>query len=163
MDHQDIRIAIGTNALGKPGAGHDIESKLAAAKKYGFDGVEVAIECLNAHAELDLFSSYDSWPSRLRAAAADIYDRASARGLEIVALNPFGAFDGLSNEQDIVSRLEEAELWLQLCDELHAPILQVIYVDCQTREPALTLLIDRFVHLSLAASEGSHGRPKANR
>lgn len=124
MDADGIRVAIGTNAMGKPAGGYEIAPKLEAAKRHGYHGVEVAIECLEHHAESDAFFMYSSHESRLRAAAADIYQRATALRLEIVALNPFRAYDGLAVEEDVVAHLEEAELWLQLCDELHAPILQ---------------------------------------
>ena len=121
-----IRVAIGTNALGKPGAGHDIGTKLEAAKRQGFQGVEVAIECLEAHSNTDDFSNNSMGrEERLKAAASDIHKRARAFDLQIVALNPFGAYDGLVEEEDIVSRLQEGKLWIELCNALHAPILQI--------------------------------------
>lgn len=40
-----------------------------------------------------------------------------------VSLNPLGAYDGLADEDDVRERLKEAELWLQFCDILQAPIL----------------------------------------
>lgn len=126
MDSHGIKVAIGTNAMGKPWSGHDIGTKLEAAKRHGFDGIEVAIECLDSHSKTAAFSKYG--PTRaglLLAAATDIYERANALGLEIVALNPFGAYDALVKEEDVVSRLEEGELWLQVCTRLHSPILQI--------------------------------------
>jgi 4-hydroxyphenylpyruvate dioxygenase len=119
------KIAIATNSLGKSAAGHDIIHKLRVAKAHGFEGVEVAIECLEAHAA--------NFPgehraSRLRAAANDVFLVASGLSLSIIALNPFGAYDGLTNPLDIDSRLEEAELWLQLCLLMRAPFFQVLYL-----------------------------------
>ncbi|KIW92828.1 uncharacterized protein Z519_06677 [Cladophialophora bantiana CBS 173.52] len=119
-----VRVAIATNALGKSVAGHDIYSKLVAAHAHGFDGVELAFECLETHASTSQFAEKDSREGRLRLAAKDIESKASALSLEIIALNPFGAYDGLRDQGDIESRLREADLWLQLCEILGAPILQ---------------------------------------
>lgn len=124
MAHQ-VRIAIATNGLGKSRAGHCIRKKLKAAKRYGFDGVEVAFECLEAHSQSPTFGSHNTRSECLRAAARDIRKAATDLSLEIIALNPFGAYDGLADEKDVEERLNEAELWLQLCDILQAPILQV--------------------------------------
>ncbi|EXJ69753.1 uncharacterized protein A1O5_06824 [Cladophialophora psammophila CBS 110553] len=120
-----VRVAIATNALGKSVAGHDIYSKLVAAHAHGFDGVELAFECLEVHASTSQFAEKDSREGKLRLAAKDIERKASALSLEIIALNPFGAYDGLRDQGDIESRLREADLWLQLCEILGAPILQM--------------------------------------
>lgn len=117
------KVAIATNSLGKSAAGHTIHRKLQAAKAHGFDGLEVAFECLEAHA-----ATYISLPSRkdrLLAAAGDVYRTAQSLGLELIALNPFGAYDGLKDPHDASIRLQEAELWCQLCQVMHINILQV--------------------------------------
>lgn len=123
-DSDRFRIAICSNSLGKSAAGHDILRKLEAAQAHGFDGVEIAVECLEAHAASPSFSKHGSRPSRLRLAAKDIFDKAQSLSLKIVALNPFGAYDGLADPKDVAIRLEEAELWCQLCQILQAPIFQ---------------------------------------
>jgi 4-hydroxyphenylpyruvate dioxygenase len=125
MTSDRVQIAIATNALGKSIAGHNIDSKLTAAKRHGFDGVELAFECLEHHAAAGSLAGNGTREDQLRAAAGDIKSKASALSLEIIALNPFGSYDGLTEKKDIDSRLQEAELWLQLCQILQAPILQV--------------------------------------
>ncbi|RVX75784.1 hypothetical protein B0A52_00140 [Exophiala mesophila] len=120
-----VRIAIATNALGKAVSGHTIETKLEAVKRHGFDGIELAFEDLESHTALDKYGGLSGREDRLRAAAADIKSRASALSLEIIALNPFGFYDGLIEPADIEERLQEAELWLQLCQIVEAPILQI--------------------------------------
>ena len=120
-----VRVAIATNGLGKSRAGHSISKKLEAAKRHGFEGVEVAFECLEAHSQSPDFASHVTRPACLRAAARDVREAATHFSLEIIALNPFGAYDGLADENDVKEQLEEAELWLQLCDILQAQILQV--------------------------------------
>lgn len=122
---QKIRVAIATNSLGKPRAGHTIEQKLQAVRKYRYDGIEVAMECLEVHSQASEFAHHSSRRDRLLAAASDIHKKAANLSLEIVALNPFGAYDGLANEGDVEERLKEGTLWLQICDALHCPILQV--------------------------------------
>lgn len=122
---QQVRIAIATNGLGKSRAGHCMRKKLETAKKHGFEGIEVAFECLEAHSQSPAFASHGTRPACLRAAALDVQQVATNLSLEVIALNPFGAYDGLADENDVRERLQEAELWLQLCDILQAPILQV--------------------------------------
>jgi 4-hydroxyphenylpyruvate dioxygenase len=118
-----VKVAIATNSLGKSAAGHTIHRKLEVAKSNGFDGVEVAFECVDAHA--DTFSSLETREDRLRAAASDIFNKASSLSLSLIALNPFGAYDGLVEARDVEERLVEADLWCQLCRIMHIPILQV--------------------------------------
>lgn len=120
-----IKVAIATNSLGKSAADHTIHRKLEVAKAYGFDGIEVAVECVDAHA--NTFSSLETCQDRLRAAASHIFNKASSLSLSLVALNSFGAYDGLVEAQDVVERLIEADVWCQLCRIMHIPIFQVWY------------------------------------
>jgi 4-hydroxyphenylpyruvate dioxygenase len=117
------KVAIATNSLGKSSAGHAILRKLEAAKSHGFDGIEVAMECLEAHAAS--FSLHYSRQCRLYAAAADVSRKAGELGLHLISLNPFGAYDGLTRAEEIESRLQEAELWFNLCQLMHISIFQV--------------------------------------
>jgi 4-hydroxyphenylpyruvate dioxygenase len=117
-----IKVAIASNSLGKSSSGHTLLHKLEAAKLHEFDGVEVAIECLEAHASS---FSQPSRASRLRAAAADVSRKAQDLALSLIALNPFGAYDGLVDLAEVESRLEEAELWFELCRLMRIPIFQV--------------------------------------
>lgn len=119
-----IKVAVATNSLGKSAAGHTIQRKLEAAKSHGFDGVEVSIVCVNAHAET--LASIETREARLRAAACDIYAKSSSLSLSLIALNPPGAYDGLKDPQAVEARLEEAELWCELCQLMHIPIFQVL-------------------------------------
>jgi 4-hydroxyphenylpyruvate dioxygenase len=118
-----IKVAIATNSLGKSAAGHTIHRKLQAAKAHGFDGLEVAFECLEAHAATYIL--HQSRNDRLLAAAGDVFKLATSLGLELIALNPFGAYDGLKDPHDVEIRLQEAELWCQLCQVMHIRIFQV--------------------------------------
>ncbi|KAJ5632495.1 hypothetical protein N7490_008834 [Penicillium lividum] len=118
-----IKVAIATNSLGKSAAGHTIHRKLEAAKSHGFDGVEVAFECLEAHAAT--FTSVTARSDKLRAAASDVYAKATCLSLSLIALNPFRDYDSLKSAQEVDARLKEAELWCQLCQIMHIPIFQI--------------------------------------
>ncbi|KAJ5456535.1 hypothetical protein N7530_011809 [Penicillium desertorum] len=117
-----IKVAIASNSLGKSASGHTLHNKLESAKLHGFDGVEVAIECLEGHA---ISFPQPSRASRLRAAAAYVDRKAQELSLALIALNPFGAYDGLADSAEIESRLEEAELWCDLCRLMRIPVLQI--------------------------------------
>lgn len=117
-----IKVAIASNSLGKSASGHTLFHKLESAKAHGFDGMEVAMECLEAHASCFPQSCR---ASRLRAAATDVERKAQELSLSLVALNPFGAYDGLLDPIEIESGLEEAELWCDLCRLMQIPIFQV--------------------------------------
>ncbi|KAJ5631410.1 uncharacterized protein N7484_011510 [Penicillium longicatenatum] len=118
-----IKVAIATNSLGKSAAGHSIHRKLEAAKSHGFDGVEVAFECLDAHAAT--FTSPTTRSEKLRAAASDVYSKANSISLSLIALNPFRDYDGLKSTEEVDARLQEAELWCQLCQIMRIPIFQI--------------------------------------
>ncbi|OQD87456.1 hypothetical protein PENSOL_c077G11205 [Penicillium solitum] len=117
-----IKVAIASNSLGKSAAGHTLIRKFESAKSHGFDGVEVAIECLEAYASS---FSQSTRASRLRAAAAHIGRKAQELSLVLISLNPFGAYDGLTDPLEIKARLEEAELWFDLCRLMKIPIFQI--------------------------------------
>ncbi|KAL4891162.1 xylose isomerase-like protein [Aspergillus ambiguus] len=117
----NIKVAIASNSLGKSVAGHSILRKLEVARSHGFEGVEVAFECLDAHAASFLGSRSES----LRAAAGDVHQKARSLSLRLIALNPFGAYDGLKDPVDIDDRLKEAELWFELCVIMEIPIFQI--------------------------------------
>lgn len=118
-----FKVAVASNSLGKSAAGHTIRRKLQAAKAHGFDGMEVAFECLDAHAVT--YISLSTREERLRAAAKDIDEIATSLGLSLIALNSFGAYDGLKDPNDVNVRLQEADLWCQLCQIMGIGILQV--------------------------------------
>lgn len=161
MDLSQVRLAIASNALGKSAAGHDIHSKLVAAKAHGFSGIELAFECLEAHASSVNPLNDQSRPEQLQAAASDIQRMASRLSLEIIALQPFGAYDLLEKAEDIEARLEEADLWLQLCHTLKSHILQV----CMTRWSSrnmLTAIAGVLVHLSFTETFDVQYRPNSS-
>lgn len=125
-----IHVAIATNAMGKSAAGHNILTKTRTAKAYGFEGIEVAFECLEAHALSSTFGHVATRSEKLKASAREVSSLATSLALKIISLQPFGFFDALTDTKDIESRLQEAELWLQLCEIMGAPILQVSCGEC---------------------------------
>lgn len=119
------RVAICTNSLGKSASGHGILRKLEAARAHGFDGVEVAWECLEAYANEAKSAEGLSRSARLRAAAREVVKKADSLTLEIIAVNPFKDYDSLADAEDVKAGLKEAELWCQICNIFGARILQV--------------------------------------
>ncbi|CDM27221.1 hypothetical protein DTO013E5_4544 [Penicillium roqueforti] len=149
-----IKVAIASNSLGKSTSGHTLLHKLETAKLHGFDGVEVAIECLEAHASS---FSQSSRASRLRAAATHVDQKAQDLSLSLIALNPFGAYDGLVNPVEVESRLEEAELWFDLCRLMRIPIFQItscLYpIDPVRITPEVTTIAANMKRLGLLAQK----------
>ncbi|KAJ5213774.1 hypothetical protein N7449_000943 [Penicillium cf. viridicatum] len=80
--------------------------------------MEIVIECLEAHASS---FSQSSRASRLREPRLMLIKGRKT----LVALSLFGAYDGLINVAEVDSRLEEAELWFELCQLMRIPIFQI--------------------------------------
>ncbi|KAI9927796.1 hypothetical protein MW887_002648 [Aspergillus wentii] len=118
-----MKISIATNSLGKSSSGHSILHKLSVAKSHHFDGVEVAFECLEHHA----LTTYPKLTreNQLRSAARDVHNTASSLSLQLIALNPFGAYDGLVDEGEVERRLDEARVWCELCEIMGIEFFQI--------------------------------------
>lgn len=102
-------------SLGRCFAGHSLPQKLDMAQKYNFQGIEVFYEDL-----LDLSHTMPggSTPANQLSAARDIRDLCSARGLEIVALQPFMHYGGLIDRAEHVRKISEAHFWMGLAHNL---------------------------------------------
>lgn len=134
------KIAISSNSLGKSHAGHGIFRKMEAANAHGFEGMELAFECLEFHSKtLADDVNISSRENCLRASARSIYEKSVSPSLPLIALNPFGAYDGLSSAAEIDARLQDAKLWCQLCEIMRVPILQV----CKHNEIYLSSILYR--------------------
>lgn len=122
------KLAIPSFSLGRVAAGHSFVAKMDAAKKYGYKGIELAIEDLVAVAdELSGTAPTSGGPSQKAQLDAARHMRAvcDERGLEIVCLQPFSQYDGLIDREEHVRRLEELTFWFQLAKELGTDLIQV--------------------------------------
>lgn len=112
------RPAIATMSLGKPGL-HSLVFKLRAASVKGFQGVELYWDDLMAHTQelsLNLCGSPDE--SDLLMGARDIKKLCDNLHLEIIALQPFRDYDGITEPELHDQRLTEFRTWLLVAREL---------------------------------------------
>jgi 4-hydroxyphenylpyruvate dioxygenase len=115
-------------SLGRCYAGHSFISKLDAAHKYGYQGIELFHEDLADLAEhLSREPPSPSGPSESAqiAAARTILRMCKARGIEIVCLQPFSHYEGLLDRSEHDRRLEQLKFWIQLAHELNTDIIQI--------------------------------------
>lgn len=87
---QRCRHSIASMSLGRA-AFHKLPHKLDMAQKYGIEGIELFYEDLEVFAREKY---HDTTSESLLRAASDIHALCSARGLEIVCLQPFMHYEG---------------------------------------------------------------------
>ncbi|KAL2263809.1 hypothetical protein VTK26DRAFT_4976 [Humicola hyalothermophila] len=122
------KLAITSMSLGRCYAGHSFTTKLDAAQKYGYQGIELFHEDLADLAEqLSSEAPSPAGPSQAAqiAAARHIVRLCRARGIEIVCLQPFSHYDGLLDRDEHQRRLEQLDFWIRLAHELETDIIQV--------------------------------------
>ncbi|KAM7223566.1 DHS dehydratase [Rhypophila decipiens] len=122
------RLAISSMSLGRCYAGHSFAHKLDAAHRYGYKGIELFHEDLADIADTlypDFSSSEGPSQASQMAAAREIYDMCSSRGLEIVCLQPFLHYDGLLDRSEHERHLQKLDFWIQLAHELGTDMIQV--------------------------------------
>jgi len=118
------KLAITSMSLGRCYAGHSFESKLNAAHKYGYQGIELFHEDLLGVAE-QLFGEDALSASAQLTAARCVLDMCRSRNIEIVCLQPFAHYEGLVDREEHDRRLEKLALWIQLAHELETDLIQI--------------------------------------
>ncbi|KAL2151509.1 hypothetical protein VTH82DRAFT_6607 [Thermothelomyces myriococcoides] len=122
------KLAITSMSLGRCNAGHSFAAKMDAARKYGYQGIELFHEDL-VDVAYSLFSETPSpeGPSQDAqvAAARHIRCLCKARGIEIICLQPFGHYDGLLDREEHARRLHQLEFWFTLARELGIDMIQI--------------------------------------
>ncbi|EAA30378.1 DHS dehydratase [Neurospora crassa OR74A] len=122
------KLAISSMSLGRCFAGHSLDSKLDAAQRYGYLGIELFYEDLvdvAEHLSNERPSPEGPFVEAQIAAARHILQMCQARGLEVVCLQPFMHYDGLNDRAEHERRLEKLALWIELAHELHTDIIQI--------------------------------------
>lgn len=122
------KLAITSMSLGRCYAGHSFTTKLDAAYRYGYQGIELFHEDLADVADrLSGEAPSPSGPSRTAqvAAARHILRLCQARNIEILCLQPFSHYEGLLDRQEHERRLDELEFWFTLARELKTDIIQI--------------------------------------
>lgn len=118
--------AIASISLGRSSAGHDLLTKIRVAKLAGFEGIEIFFECLE-HLALQkggLPSNY-SREAALLDAANEVRRTCDETGLKVLALLPFGFYDGLLSDETRQKKIEELKLWFKLCHVLGTDMIQI--------------------------------------
>lgn len=115
------KLAIASHSLGRA-AVHDLPNKLDQAAKYGYEGIEVFFEDLEAIA-----TSYPGGftPENQILAAAFFKKLCDERNLTIVCLQPFLFYEGLVDEEAHAKMIEKLHLWIRLAKTLGMDIIQI--------------------------------------
>ncbi|KAK4153359.1 xylose isomerase-like protein [Chaetomidium leptoderma] len=122
------KLAITSMSLGRCYAGHSFTTKLDAAKKYGYQGLELFHEDLADVADhLSGEPPSPTGPSRSAqmAAARHILRLCRERSIEILCLQPFSHYDGLVDREEHDRRLDQLQFWFELARELDTDIIQI--------------------------------------
>ncbi|KAK4149615.1 quinate-4 [Chaetomidium leptoderma] len=117
------KLAIPTMSLGHCSAGHSLESKLDAAKAYGYQGVELSYE--------DLLSVACKSPDGTVTvqhqvqAARSVRDLCRTKGVEIISLQPFMQYEGILDRSQHESRFNDLLVWIKLARTLGTDLIMV--------------------------------------
>ncbi|MCJ1329327.1 hypothetical protein MMC10_006006 [Thelotrema lepadinum] len=109
------KLAIPTASLGHCSAGHSLDSKLAAAQSYGYQGVEISYDDVQAVAGQGDQTS----------AALKIRSKCQKMGVEIVCLQPFPDYEGLVDRSEHQVRYSELLNWLSLARTLGTDMVMI--------------------------------------
>ncbi|KAI9642614.1 hypothetical protein NHQ30_009419 [Ciborinia camelliae] len=132
--------AIASMSLGRCFAHHSLETKFKAARDAGLSGIEMFYEDL-----ADLASTLPSHPLPSSHIHAAQYIRAlsSYYALPIIACGPFLCHEGLLSPSARESKLQELNLWFQVCHILGTETIQIpsTFGTPPTRTPSLAQMI----------------------
>lgn len=120
MPHQ---LGISSMSLGRAWV-HDFPTKLAAAARHGYAGLEIFHEDLVYHAHTLFPHASDEHACQL-AAAHDIRQMCAAAHIAIINLQPFSQYDGLLDRDAHAARIVELHHWFALAQALGTDLIQV--------------------------------------
>ncbi|KAL1876190.1 hypothetical protein VTK73DRAFT_9628 [Phialemonium thermophilum] len=125
------KLGISSMSLGWPSAGHSLEHRLDMAKKYGFQGIELAhqeILFIAEHWKPDNGRNHQSDDEPTAAeivAARRVRQLCQDRGLEIICLQSFTHYDGLIDRTAHARRFSTLVQWMRLAHELGTDMVQI--------------------------------------
>lgn len=115
------KYAIPTMSLGRAWH-HQLPHKLDTISREHFSGVEIFYEDLEYHAKALPGGISDS---NLLLAASEIRKLCDERHLEIIALQPFMFYEGLTDKTEHAKRIEKLALWFQIVKKLGTVTIQI--------------------------------------
>lgn len=116
-----FRPCIATMSLGHP-VQHNLITKLTAASRVGFEGIELYWDDLSAFTAATFG---EAGPDAVRGASDFVRLMCDELGLEVVSLQPFRDFDGLEEGKEKEERVTEFRVWLSCAARLGAPMIGV--------------------------------------
>lgn len=108
------KLGICTLSLGQPSAGHDLPTKLRAARAHGLQGVEIFDDDLWQLA--DILPGGNTVPENRRAAAALVRQLCEDTGLAVICLQPFRHYEGIVDAKHRARRFAELEHFMELAN-----------------------------------------------
>lgn len=116
-----FRPCIATMSLGHP-VKHNLITKLTAAARAGFEGIELYWDDLNAFTAATFG---EAGPDAVRGASDVVRLLCDELGMDVVSLQPFRDFDGMEEGDEKEERVSEFKVWLSCAARLGAPMIGV--------------------------------------
>lgn len=127
--------AISSMSLGRAW-NHALEPKLAACATHGFKAIEIFYEDLEYVARSlpashpaatagTSFAGSSQWEEEQLAAASYIRELFVYHRMEVLCLQPFMHYDGLTDRSEHETRIQELHFWFRLADRLHTDLIQI--------------------------------------
>jgi 4-hydroxyphenylpyruvate dioxygenase len=113
--------AISSMSLGRACV-HKLPSKLDQAKRFGYKGIEIFYEDVEYVAK-EMEGGVT--PTNLLKASRTVRELCDARGLTIIALQPFMHYEGLRDREEHARRVEQMRLWLKLARILGTDLIEI--------------------------------------
>lgn len=106
---------------------HDFGEKMYQASQVGFSGVEIFFEDLEKVASRRTQTAGDSFTneSALLAAAQEVKDICNKHRLEVICLQPFLFYEGLTDREEHSARIVKLKTWFMIAKILETDIIQV--------------------------------------
>lgn len=113
--------AISSMSLGRAWV-HKLPNKLDQAKRFGYKEIEMFYEDIEFVAKE---MEGGATPANLLEASRTVRELCDARGLNIIALQPFMHYEGLRDRKEHARRIEEMKLWLKLARILGTDLIEI--------------------------------------
>ncbi|CAH0033784.1 unnamed protein product [Clonostachys rhizophaga] len=119
------KLGIPTASLGHGSAGHTLETRLDAAQKYGFCGVEVSYDDVIRVAQQYQNTNTEPSESDKYTAAWDIKSMCKKRNLEIICVQFLRDYEGLLDRNEHENRFQEFQVWIQVARALGTDMIMM--------------------------------------